>query len=77
MLARPGRAQLGLAGTGAEAIRHVKDAIRDVHAAIPDLTFTIEDTVEAGDTIWVRVPVRGTLTVGAEGHGPLRADGAR
>ena len=47
--------QFGMAGVGADAIQHVKDAIRDVHAATPDMSFTIEDSVEHGDTIWVRV----------------------
>jgi len=54
--------QLGLAGVGADAVQHVKDAIRDVHGAIPDAVFTIEDAVESGDTIWVRVHARGTAT---------------
>jgi predicted ester cyclase len=52
--------QFGTAGVGAEAIEHVKAAIRDVHGAFPDMTFTIEDSVESGDTIWVRVRGRGT-----------------
>jgi predicted ester cyclase len=54
--------QFGLAGAGPEAIQHVKDAIRDVHAATPDISFTIEDSVERGDTIWVRVRAQGTAT---------------
>jgi predicted ester cyclase len=54
--------QFGLAGGGAEAIAHVKAAIRDVHRAVPDITFTIEDSVESGDVIWVRVRARGTAT---------------
>ena len=54
--------QFGLAGVGADAIQHVKDAIRDVHAATPDISFTIEDSVERGDTIWVRVRAKGTAT---------------
>jgi len=54
--------QFGLAGAGPEAIRHVKEAIRDVHAATPDISFTIEDAVERGDTIWVRVRAQGTAT---------------
>jgi predicted ester cyclase len=54
--------QFGMAGTGADAIAHVKDAIRDVHTAIPDISFTIEDTVQNGDTIWVRVRARGTAS---------------
>ena len=47
--------QFGMAGTGSEAIAHVKEAIRQVHTATPDMAFTIEDAVESGDTIWVRV----------------------
>jgi len=54
--------QFGMAGVGAEAIQHVKDGIRDVHTMAPDLSFTIEDAVEQGDTIWVRVRARGTAT---------------
>jgi predicted ester cyclase len=54
--------QFGMAGVGADAIQHVKDAIRDVHAMAPDMSFTIEDSVERGDTIWVRVRAQGTAT---------------
>ena len=54
--------QFGLAGRGAEAVEHVKAAIRDVHRMAPDLRFTIEDAVESGDAIWVRVRGRGTAT---------------
>jgi len=54
--------QFGTAGRGAEAIAHVKAAIRDVHAAVPDIRFTIEDSVENGDVIWVRVRGQGTAT---------------
>jgi predicted ester cyclase len=54
--------QFGLAGVGDEAIQHVKEAIRQVHAATPDMSFTIEDAVERGDTIWVRVRAQGTAT---------------
>jgi predicted ester cyclase len=54
--------QFGLSGRGAEAIAHVKDAIRNLHRAVPDIGFTIEDSVEQGDTIWVRVRARGTAT---------------
>ncbi len=54
--------QFGMAGTGAEAIAHVKAAVRDVHATVPDMSFTIEDAVQSGDTVWVRVRARGTAT---------------
>ncbi|HEY2225878.1 ester cyclase [Actinomycetospora sp.] len=54
--------QFGTAGVGAEAIRHVKDAMRDVHGAYPDIRFAIEDAVESGDTIWVRARGQGTAT---------------
>ena len=54
--------QFGMAGGWADAIQHVKDAIRQVHAMAPDMSFTIEDSVERGDTIWVRVRAQGTAT---------------
>jgi predicted ester cyclase len=55
--------QFGLAGgTSAEALEHVRAAVRDVHRAVPDISFSIEDSVERGDTIWVRVRARGTAT---------------
>jgi len=54
--------QFGLAATGAPAREHLKAAIRDVHRAVPDISFTIEDSAEQGDKIWVRVRARGTAT---------------
>ena len=54
--------QFGVAGTGAQAIAHLKAAIRDVHAATPDIAFTVEDTAQSGDTLWARVRARGTAT---------------
>jgi predicted ester cyclase len=54
--------QFGLAGSGAAAIAHVRAAIADVHRAVPDMSFTIEDSVIHGDTVWVRVRARGTAT---------------
>jgi predicted ester cyclase len=55
--------QFGLAGAGpGDAVQHVKDAMADVHRAIPDARFTIEDAVESGDIIWVRARVQGTAT---------------
>jgi len=54
--------QFGLAGRGAAAIARVEAAIRDVHAMAPDMDFSIEDAVEDGDKVWVRVRARGTAT---------------
>jgi predicted ester cyclase len=54
--------QFGLSGRGEEALEHVREAIRQVHAAIPDIEYTIEDSVQAGDTVWVRATGRGTAT---------------
>jgi len=54
--------QFGLAGSGAVAIAHLKAGIADVHGAMPEMTFTIEDSVIAGDTVWARVRARGTAT---------------
>jgi predicted ester cyclase len=60
--------QFGTAGQGAEAVAHVRDAMRDVHQAFPDIRFTIEDSVESGDMIWVRV--RGRATAAGPFFGP-------
>jgi len=54
--------QFGLAATGEQAREHLRAAIRDVHGAVPDISFTIEDFTEQGDKIWVRVRARGTAT---------------
>lgn len=58
--------QFGLAGTGAQAIDHVKAAMADVHGAFPDIEFTIEDSATVpdpeGDTVWVRAHGHGTNT---------------
>lgn len=52
--------QFGLAGTGASAIEHVKQAIRDVHKMIPDIRYSYDAMVADGDTLWVRMTGRGT-----------------
>lgn len=54
--------QFGLAGAGAQALEHLRAAIRDVHAAVPDMTFTIEDYAEDGGKVWVRAVGRGNQT---------------
>jgi predicted ester cyclase len=54
--------QFGLAGDGAAAIAHVKAAIQDVYALMPDIAYTVEDSVTRGDTVWVRGRARGTAT---------------
>jgi predicted ester cyclase len=54
--------QFGLAGSGAEAISKMKRAMLDVHRAMPDLAFTIEDWAERGDVVWVRAEGTGTNT---------------
>ena len=54
--------QFGLAGSSAQARQHVKDAMRDVHRMVPDIRFAVEDSVESGDTIWVRARAQGTAT---------------
>jgi predicted ester cyclase len=54
--------QFGLAGTGAQARENLKAAIRDVHRAVPDMSYTIEDFAGQDDMIWVRVRMRGTAT---------------
>ena len=54
--------QFGMAGRGAEALDHLREAMGQVHAAIPDIAFTVEDAVQSGDTLWARVTGRGTAT---------------
>ena len=61
--------QFGLAGRGAEAIQHLKDAIADVHRAVPDIRFTIEDSVEQGTP--------SGSGYGARGPRPARSSGRR
>ena len=47
--------QFGLAGTGTEATQHVKAAMRQVHAATPDITFTYITNVTSSNPQVVRV----------------------
>jgi predicted ester cyclase len=54
--------QFGLAGGGAVAIAKVKRGIAEVHAAMPDLRFTIEDWVAHGEVVWIRAEGVGTNT---------------
>ncbi|GAB3433452.1 ester cyclase [Phycicoccus ginsengisoli] len=54
--------QFGMAGRGTPALDHVREAMTQVHASIPDITFTIEDAVQSGETLWARVTGRGTAT---------------
>ncbi|WP_285116733.1 ester cyclase [Leifsonia sp. fls2-241-R2A-40a] len=54
--------QFGLAGTGAEAIAKVKKGMTDVHAAFPDLRFTVGDWAERDGIIWVRAEGSATNT---------------
>jgi predicted ester cyclase len=56
--------QFGLAGTGEDAREKVRQAIRDVHAMMPDIVYTIEDSIVAGDRVWLRGRARGTATGG-------------
>ena len=44
-----------MSGTDAQALEHVKYAIRQLHAVRSGMTFAIEDVLEDGDTIWARV----------------------
>jgi predicted ester cyclase len=51
--------QAGLDGRGPEAIARVKEAIRQAHEAIPDISYELEDWATRGDTAWVRFRGRG------------------
>ncbi|MCC9204883.1 ester cyclase [Arthrobacter sp. zg-Y769] len=54
--------QFGLEGRGADAIAHVKKAITQVHEAMPDLRYELEDWATRGTVSWVRFRGRGTNT---------------
>jgi predicted ester cyclase len=54
--------QFGVQARGAEARENVKATIRDLQSMAPDVTFTVEDSVDDGDRGWLRVTVRGTNT---------------
>jgi predicted ester cyclase len=54
--------QFGLEGRGPHAIARVKEAIRQVHEAMPDLHYELEDWATRGSTAWVRFHGRGTNT---------------
>lgn len=54
--------QFGLASEGAAAIENLKAAIADVHATMPDASFSIEDSAFSDGKIWIRVRVTGTAT---------------
>ncbi|GAB3751502.1 ester cyclase [Microlunatus parietis] len=56
--------QFGLAGVGEQARNNVKAAIRQVHALMPDVVYTVEDSITVGDIVWVRGRARGTATGG-------------
>ncbi len=62
--------QFGLEGSGPQAIAGLKQAIRDVKRMIPDITYTIDDHVDAGDTLWVRMTSRGTHSARTMGQEP-------
>lgn len=54
--------QFGPAGHGEQAKAQVKAAIRQVHELMPDIAYTLEDSVVAGDMVWARGRARGTAT---------------
>ncbi|MEV4261743.1 ester cyclase [Kribbella sp. NPDC049584] len=53
--------QFGLAGRGDQAREQVKTAIRQVHELVPDMEYTLEDSV-VDDVVWARGRGRGTAT---------------
>lgn len=62
--------QFGLEGTGPEAIANLKAAIRQVHGMTPDITYTFDDHVLSGDTLWVRMTGHATHSVPIMGQPP-------
>jgi len=66
--------QFGLAGMGPTAIEKIKRGIVTVHAAMPDLSFTIADIAQVGPTVWIRAEGTGTNTgpfIGAPSDRPV------
>ena len=54
--------QFGLAGRGEQARAQVKAAIRQVHELMPDIEYTLEESVVVDDVVWARGRARGTAT---------------
>lgn len=54
--------QFGLAGRGEPAREQVRAAIRQVYELMPDIVYTLEDSVVVGDVVWARGRARGTAT---------------
>ena len=54
--------QFGLAGRGDQAREQVKAAIRQVHDLMPDIEYTLEESVVVDDVVWARGRARGTAT---------------
>lgn len=48
----------------------VKSLIRFLRGWFADLTYTIEDSAQQGDTVWFRMKARGTNTGSIMGHPP-------
>ncbi|MFC6156296.1 ester cyclase [Kribbella sp. NPDC058693] len=48
--------------SGGEAREQVKAAIRQVHELMPDIKYTLEESVVVGDVVWARGRARGTAT---------------
>ena len=47
---------------GESGLPALKEMIRGLRTAFPDLRMTIEDSVTAGDKVWARLTCRGTQT---------------
>lgn len=54
--------QFGLAGQGPDAAAQVKKAMREVHEAMPDISYELADWATRENTAWVRFTGRGTNT---------------
>ena len=54
--------QFGLAGHGEQARAQVKAAIRQVHDMMPDIAYTLENSVVVGELVWAHGRARGTAT---------------
>ncbi|MDJ0459683.1 ester cyclase [Arthrobacter sp. NQ7] len=62
--------QFGSESSGPAAVARLRQAIREVHAGMPDVRYSFDAVVADGDTIWTRMTARGTDTGGVLGRRP-------
>lgn len=69
--------QFGLAGRGDQAREQVKAAIRQVHELMPDIVYTLEDSVVVGDLVWAAAGRAGPPPARSSAHRATRRSTSR